>query len=66
VFEAPVRINYRFSSQVVPTTALRILLDTAAIFYRRYILNTYAYAGDRLAVVAQEPDVRAHPVRELS
>jgi Glycosyl transferase family 2 len=65
VFEAPVRINYRFSSQVVPTTALRILLDTAAIFYRRYILNTYAYAGDRLAVVAQEPDVPAHPVREL-
>jgi hypothetical protein len=65
VFEAPVRINYRFSSQVVPTTALRILLDTAAIFYRRYILNTYAYAGDRLAVVAQEPDARAHPVLQL-
>jgi hypothetical protein len=65
VFEAPVRINYRFSSQVVPTTALRILLDTAAIFYRRYILNTYAYAGDRLAVVALGPDAGAHPVREL-
>jgi hypothetical protein len=60
-----VRINYRFSSQVVPSTALRILLDTAAIFYRRYILNTYLYAGDRLAVVAQEPDARSHPVREL-
>jgi len=65
VFEAPVRINYRFSSQVVPATALRILLDTAAIFYRRYILNTYPYAGDRLAVVTQEPDARSHPVREL-
>jgi hypothetical protein len=60
-----VRINYRFASQVVPATALRILLDTAAIFYRRYILNTYPYAGDRLAVMTQDPDAREHPVREL-
>src|SRR6266545_719258 len=31
VFVAPVRINYRFSSQVVPATALRVLLDTAGL-----------------------------------
>jgi hypothetical protein len=51
IFEAPVRIDYRFSSQVVPTTALRILVDTIAIFYRRYILNTYHHTGDRLALL---------------
>jgi glycosyltransferase involved in cell wall biosynthesis len=41
VFEAPVRINYRFSSQVDVGAAARILLDTLAIFYRRYVLETY-------------------------
>jgi hypothetical protein len=65
VFEAPVRINYRFSSQVVPTTAARILVDTTAIFYRRYILNTYSYAGDRLVVMAQRPERDAPLVEEL-
>jgi O-antigen/teichoic acid export membrane protein len=56
VFEAPVRINYRFSSQIVPSTAFRILVDTVAIFYRRYILNTYYHAGDRLAVIPEDAD----------
>jgi hypothetical protein len=65
VFEAPVRIDYRFSSQVVPTTAARILVDTAAIFYRRYILNTYAYAGDRLVVMPQGPEREKPLVEEL-
>jgi glycosyltransferase involved in cell wall biosynthesis/O-antigen/teichoic acid export membrane protein len=41
VFEVPIRIDYRFESQVAPSTAFRILLDTLAIFYRRYILGTY-------------------------
>ena len=41
VFEAPVRIDYQFGSQVDPKAAFRIFLDTLAIFYRRYILNTY-------------------------
>jgi len=41
VFEAPVRIDYRFSSQVDARAAARILLDTLAIFYRRYVLDTY-------------------------
>jgi hypothetical protein len=58
VFEAPVRIEYRFSSQVDPNAAFRIILDSTAIFYRRYILNSYRHTGDRLAVI-REPQVRA-------
>jgi hypothetical protein len=49
VFEAPVRIDYRFSSQVDPQAAFRILLDSLAIFYRRYILDTYRQPGDPLS-----------------
>jgi O-antigen/teichoic acid export membrane protein len=41
VFEAPIRLNYRFGSTVSLGAAFRILLDTAAIFYRRYILQFY-------------------------
>jgi glycosyltransferase involved in cell wall biosynthesis/O-antigen/teichoic acid export membrane protein len=42
VFEAPVRIDYRFDSSVNPSAAFHILLDTTAIFYRRYVLDTYS------------------------
>ena len=49
VFEAPVRIHYRFASQVGLRSVLGIGLDTLAIFYRHYILNTYRRAGERLA-----------------
>ncbi|MGH3065103.1 MAG: glycosyltransferase, partial [Gaiellaceae bacterium] len=49
VFEAPVRIQYRFASQVDLRSVLGIGLDTLAIFYRHYILNTYRRAGERLA-----------------
>lgn len=45
VFEAPVRIDYRFDSRVDPGAAFEILLDTLAIFYRRYVLNTYGSGG---------------------
>jgi glycosyltransferase involved in cell wall biosynthesis len=41
VFEAPVRIDYKFSSQVSPSSVFRIGLDTAAIFYRHYVLGSY-------------------------
>jgi glycosyltransferase involved in cell wall biosynthesis len=41
VFEAPIRLDYRFSSTIHPRAASRILLDTAAIFYRNYILRSY-------------------------
>jgi glycosyltransferase involved in cell wall biosynthesis/O-antigen/teichoic acid export membrane protein len=45
IFEAPIHVNYRFSSKVNMRAALQILLDTGAIFYRRYILNTYRSDG---------------------
>jgi glycosyltransferase involved in cell wall biosynthesis/O-antigen/teichoic acid export membrane protein len=41
VFEAPVRIDYRFSSHVNPRSVVRIGLDTLAIFYRHYLLDSY-------------------------
>ena len=41
VFEAPVRIHYRFTSNVDLAATWGVLLDTMAIFYRRYVLNTY-------------------------
>jgi hypothetical protein len=54
VFEAPVRIEYRFSSQVNPNAAFRIILDSVAIFYRRYILNSYRHTAYRLAVIRDD------------
>jgi glycosyltransferase involved in cell wall biosynthesis/O-antigen/teichoic acid export membrane protein len=41
VFEAPVKIEYRFASQVNVRATLGIFVDTLAIFYRNYILNSY-------------------------
>lgn len=41
VFEAPVRIDFRFSSHVDLRAVARILLDTGAIFYRRFVLGSY-------------------------
>lgn len=40
-FEAPVTLDYQFKSTVSPRAVLEILTDTAAIFYRRYILRYY-------------------------
>jgi glycosyltransferase involved in cell wall biosynthesis/O-antigen/teichoic acid export membrane protein len=41
IFEAPVRIDYKFTSQISPRSVFRIALDTAAIFYRHHILGSY-------------------------
>jgi len=41
VLEAPVKIEYRFTSKVDLRETIGIGLDTLAIFYRHYILNTY-------------------------
>jgi hypothetical protein len=57
VFEAPVRIEYQFSSQVDRNAVFRIILDSMAIFYRRYILNSYRHTADRLAVI-RDPQAR--------
>jgi glycosyltransferase involved in cell wall biosynthesis/O-antigen/teichoic acid export membrane protein len=46
VFEAPVRLDYQFSSRVDVRAVTRVLLDTLAIFYRVYVLRTY---GDVVA-----------------
>jgi glycosyltransferase involved in cell wall biosynthesis len=42
-----VRVSYRFASQVRPTSVLRIALDTAAIFYRHYVLGSYGAQAAR-------------------
>ncbi|HEX2090540.1 MAG TPA: glycosyltransferase [Actinomycetota bacterium] len=42
VFEAPVRLDYRFATTVTLGTVGAIVRDTLAIFYRRYVLGTYA------------------------
>jgi glycosyltransferase involved in cell wall biosynthesis/GT2 family glycosyltransferase len=47
ILEAPVHINYRFSSQVSFGASAGILLDTLAIFYRHYILNAYRRSSQR-------------------
>jgi glycosyltransferase involved in cell wall biosynthesis/O-antigen/teichoic acid export membrane protein len=54
VFEAPVRVDYQFSSQIRPASILRIAMDTAAIFYRQYVLGSYAADGP-----ARSPATRA-------
>ena len=41
VFEAPITINYRFDSRVNVGATIRILIDTLAVFYRRYVLDSY-------------------------
>jgi O-antigen/teichoic acid export membrane protein len=45
VFEAPIKLDYRFASHVDPQAVVRIGLDTAAVFFRRYILDFYTQAG---------------------
>jgi O-antigen/teichoic acid export membrane protein len=42
VFEAPVNLEHKFESTVDAGAVARILLDTAAIFYRRYVLQYYS------------------------
>jgi glycosyltransferase involved in cell wall biosynthesis len=41
IMEAPVTIDYRFSSTTNPRAVFRIIWDTAAIFYRMYIRRWY-------------------------
>jgi len=69
VLEAPVRIQYRFASQVNVGASFGILRDTLAIFYRHYILNSYraADAADRGegATDTRTVALDAHPARVL-
>ena len=61
VFEAPVRVDYKFSSQVRPGSVVRIALDTAAIFYRHYVLGSYA--TDSRTLTARVVDLGLPPRR---
>jgi glycosyltransferase involved in cell wall biosynthesis/O-antigen/teichoic acid export membrane protein len=62
VFEAPVRVDYKFSSQVRPSSVVRVALDTAAIFYRHYVLGSYRPeepARSAAAAIAFTPELGA-------
>jgi O-antigen/teichoic acid export membrane protein len=50
ILEAPVRLNYRFGSTVSRTAIKRILIDTAAIWYRRYVVHHYDVAPASQAI----------------
>ena len=57
IFEAPIRLEYRFASHVNLTESFRILWNTLAIFYRHYALDTYRQAGRQ---------VRAKPIESAA
>jgi O-antigen/teichoic acid export membrane protein len=58
VFEAPIKLNYRFESTVSARATLFILIDTAAIFYRRYVLRFYDHPHTSLKEAeSTQPDV---------
>jgi glycosyltransferase involved in cell wall biosynthesis len=41
LLEAPVTLNFHFTSTISPRAIKGIMLDTAAIWYRRYLLHWY-------------------------
>lgn len=41
VLEAPVSLSYKFASTISASAARGVLLDTAAIWYRRFVLHWY-------------------------
>lgn len=63
LFEAPIRLEYRFESRVDLRATLWVLVDTLAIFYRRYVLGTYGspvrsrprFETTPLVITASEP-----------
>jgi glycosyltransferase involved in cell wall biosynthesis/O-antigen/teichoic acid export membrane protein len=60
IFEAPVRIDYRFTTQMGLRTPLRMLAQTLRIFYRSSVLNAYGTSRSEPAsdVTSVEPPVR--------
>lgn len=52
VLEAPIRLDYRFSSKIDAAATLRIFVDTLAIFYRRYLLESYAASPEEESAVS--------------
>ena len=48
IIEAPIILNYNFSSTIRPQAIFAILVDTLAIYYRKNILNYYKVPHFRL------------------
>jgi len=48
VIEAPIDLDYKFQSTADLKAAWRVLWDTAAIFYRLYLLRYYSHQGARI------------------
>ena len=61
-FEAPVKLDYQFSSTVDPQAVVRILTDTAAIFYRRFILRSYDRQPEEIGLPQWEETVVSTPL----
>ncbi|HVE75638.1 MAG TPA: glycosyltransferase [Actinomycetota bacterium] len=57
VMEAPVKLNYQFTSTVSWRTTVAIIIDTLAIFYRRYILRYYDHFPGEPEVREETPDL---------
>lgn len=53
VLEAPIDLQFRFNSTVAPWAAFNILWETAAIFYRRYVLRYYMRRQQELAAARE-------------
>jgi glycosyltransferase involved in cell wall biosynthesis len=71
IMEAPVSIDYKFRSTVNPRAVVRILGDTAAIFYRLYVLRLYdpspeaaASAEGLVMFPGPQPSVDTSPLPE--
>lgn len=52
ILEAPIQLDYQFQTTIRPRAVLRILWDTAAIFYRLRILRYYDRRRSELARVS--------------
>jgi hypothetical protein len=64
VLEAPVRLAYKFESTVAARDVFYILLDTAAIFYRRFILRYYDHSAEEAPVTGVSNASVDAPLRE--
>ena len=50
IIEAPVTLNYNFSSTIHVSSIFKILMDTAAIFYRKNFLKYYIEPKNRFEI----------------
>lgn len=55
ILEAPIRLDYQFTTTVSLGSAWRVLWDTAAIFYRLRILRYYQHRQQALTITMHGP-----------